>query len=46
MKCDTCGAEIEEVEVETPLGRRRGLRVVQFIGAPLCDKCQLKLKAS
>jgi DNA-directed RNA polymerase subunit RPC12/RpoP len=46
MKCDTCGAEIEEVEVETPLGRRRGLRVVQFIGAYLCDRCQSKLKAS
>jgi len=46
MKCDTCGAEIEEVEVETPFGRRRGLRVVQFIGAPLCDRCRSKLKVS
>jgi hypothetical protein len=46
MKCDTCGAEIEEVEVETPLGRRRGLRIAQFIGVPLCDRCQSKLKTS
>jgi hypothetical protein len=46
MKCDICGAEIEEVEIETPIGKRRGLRIVQFIGVPLCDKCQEKLRGS
>jgi hypothetical protein len=46
MRCDVCGAEIEEVELETPLGRRRGFRVVQTIGRPLCDRCQARLRGS
>jgi hypothetical protein len=46
MRCPTCGAEIEEAEVETPTGRRRGLRVIQTIGRPLCDRCQARIRGS
>jgi hypothetical protein len=43
MRCDICGAVIEEVEVETPLGRMKGVKVEQTIGRPLCDRCQARL---
>jgi len=43
MRCPICGSEIEEVEIETPIGRRRGLRVTQWVGRPLCSKCQERI---
>jgi hypothetical protein len=42
-KCPKCGAVIYEDYVDTPVGRRKVLRVIQEIGKPLCEDCRIKI---
>jgi len=42
-RCSKCGAIIYEDYVDTPVGRRKVLKVIQEIGKPLCEDCRIKI---